>query len=469
MSLLDELFEDVPTEERRDLLSRALALALQRHNGDDPFDAPLLDSIIVELDRRLFAQIDAILHHPRLQALESAWRNLAAAVDRIDFAENIRLELLSCTKEDLLEDFGCSPEVIHSGFYYHVYAQALGVLGGQPYGLLCADFEFSPSAEDVGLLRQCAAVAAMAHAPFIANASPSFFNLENCAGLPRVRDLHAAFESPRFRLWHAFRATEDARYVALCAPRVLLREPYDVHQETSAPLTYREHIREHDDLLWGHASFLVASIAASSFARHRWCVHLLGTRASEVTAHGQVLWDYPSLPRLWQRIPIEAQISARLAHSLAEEGFIALIYERGTARTTILDAPSVQRPKTYAREEQRINEHLGAQLPYVFLVSRLAHYIKCVQREQIGLWLDRAALERELERWLRRYVSEQPDAQWEVRARRPLRRATVNVETVEGKAGWYRCRLQLEPHLTHNSASFTLSLVGKLDRPSDHT
>ncbi len=464
-SVLDDLLAALAPAPRA-AAQRALVVLVQGLDPDAALDVPHIDRHLVELDRRLFAQLDAILHHPAVQSLEAAWRSLDVLMDRIRFDENIRVEILPCSKQDLLDDLASAPEVTRSGLYFHVYGQAIGTFGGKPYGLLAADFDFTPSAEDIALLRHCAAVAAIAHAPFITNASPTFLGQDDYAGLPRLRDLHAALAGPRFRLWHAFRATEDARYVGLCLPRVLLRAPYDVDTDPLAPLPYRETCRHHRDFLWGRPSYLFVATAAASFARHRWCVHILGTRAATPTAAGALFWDYPTLPGLWHRIPFECQVTARLAHLLADEGLIALVYERASARAVLLAAPSAQRPRVFRGDGDTVNEHLGAQLSYVFLVSRLAHYLKCVQRERIGQWIDRSGLERDLENWLRNYISDQPDAQWEVRARRPLRRAAVFVEPVEGQAGWYRCRLQLQPHLTHNSASFTLALVGKLDRPT---
>ncbi len=469
--LVDELFAgcDAAACARGRVGLGALLRALP---ADDPArhaDAVTIDALIADCDLRLAAQVDAVLHHPDVQALEATWRSLALVVARVDLDENIRLELLQCRKQDLLDDFSEAPELPRSGLYRIVYAQAIGTFGADPYGLLCADFELGPGAADIALLRQCAAVAAMAHAPFIANAGPDFFGLPDLTGLPRLGDLAAALAGPRFRAWQAFRASEDARYVGLCLPRVLLRAPHDVDVDTAAPSAHREVVgRRHADFLWGRASYVFAVLAAGSFARHRWCVHILGTRAA--AAAELLRWDYPSLRGIWHRCPLECQISGRLEQALADEGFIGLVYERSSGRARLLSAASVQRPRVAlgGSDSERAavaGERLGAQLPYIFLVSRLAHYLKCVQRERIGSWLDRSALQRELDLWLRQYVSDQDDAQWEVRARRPLRRAAVAVEPVEGQVGWYRCHLQLQPHLTHNSASFTLSLFGKLDRP----
>lgn len=469
--LSDELLRDCPPEDhaRARLGMTAVLRTISADTPASALDDVLLDLLICDCDRRMAAQLDEILHDPRVQALEATWRSLELAVTRVEFDENIRVELLQCRKQDLLDDFAEAPELPRSGLYQIVYARAIGTYGAHPYGLLCADFDFGPGAEDVSLLRQCSAIAAMAHAPFIANVDPALFHMPDFTALPRLRDFAAALSGPRLRAWDSLRATEDARYLGLCLPRVLLREPYDLHTDPRAPLPYRETVQHHRELLWGRPSYVFATLAAGSFARHRWCVHVLGSRAAAVA--GQLRWDYPTLPGLWHRIPLECVLSARVEQALAEGGLIGLVYERSSGCARLVSAASVQRPRQVftssdAERAALAGERLGAQLPYIFLVSRLAHYLKCVQRERIGTWSDRSALERELELWLRQFVSDQDDAQWEVRARRPLRRASVLVEAVEGQTGWYRCRLQLQPHLTHNSASFTLSLFGKLDRPA---
>ncbi|MBK8261219.1 MAG: type VI secretion system contractile sheath large subunit [Nannocystis sp.] len=453
-------------------LRRALALLLRggARAAPEAHDHALLDLLIADCDRRLGAQLDAILHHPQVRALEANWRALARLIDRVDFDESILIELLSCTKQELYDDFSAAPEIPRAGLYQRVYAQAFGVYGGRPYGILCAAYDFGPGAEDLGLLRYCAAVAAIAHAPLLADASPALLGLDSFAALPRLSDPAAALAGPRMRLWQALRDAEDARYVGLCLPRVLLREPYDVDADPSMPLRYREHAPGHQDMLWGPAAMEMVAIAAASFARHRWCVYVLGSRAAAVAS--QLRADPPTLRGLWRRLPLEAQMTNRIERALADEGLIPLVFERSTGRACALSAPSVRRPRRLFEAEgdaAAVSERLGAQLPYVFLICRLAHYLKCVQRERVGSWLDRSALERELDLWLRGYVSDQDDAQWEVRARRPFRRAAVRVEVVEGQAGWYRCHLELQPHLTHNSAAFTLSLVGRLDRPNSES
>ena len=115
-------------------------------------------------------------------------------------------------------------------------------------------------------------------------------------------------------------------------------------------------------------------------------------------------------------------------------------------------------------KEAELNYKLGTQLPYMLVINRLAHYLKVIQRENIGTWKERTDLERELNEWIRQYVADQENPSPTVRSRRPLRQAQVTVEDVEGEPGWYRVGLQVRPHFKYMGASFTLSLVGKLDK-----
>ncbi len=115
-------------------------------------------------------------------------------------------------------------------------------------------------------------------------------------------------------------------------------------------------------------------------------------------------------------------------------------------------------------KQAETNYKLGIQLPYNFIISRLAHYIKVIQRENIGTWKERGDLETELNNWIRQYVADMDNPSPAVRSRRPLRKAEIGVFDVEGDPGWYRVSLKVQPHFKYMGASFTLSLTGKLDK-----
>src|SRR5712691_10369660 len=145
--------------------------------------------MIAEIDEKLGAQMDEILHHETFQQTESAWRGLKLLVDRTNFRENVKLELLNVSKQDLLADFEDAPEINKSGLYKLVYSAEYGQFGGRPVGAMIANYEFGPGPQDVKLLQYAASLGAMAHSPFFAAASPKFFGLEDFRPLPNLKDL----------------------------------------------------------------------------------------------------------------------------------------------------------------------------------------------------------------------------------------------------------------------------------------
>ncbi|MCP3901312.1 MAG: type VI secretion system contractile sheath large subunit, partial [Desulfobacteraceae bacterium] len=180
------------------------------------------------------------------------------------------------------------------------------------------------------------------------------------------------------------------------------------------------------------------------------------------------LYQYESMGRIETKIPTEVMLSERREFELAEQGFIGLTMRKGSDNAAFFSGNSVQKPKNFGNSEEgkaaELNYKLGTQLPYNFVVSRLAHYMKVIQRENIGTWKERSELEDELNTWIRQYVSDQEKPGAGVRSRRPLRKAEISVSDVPGEPGWYSCSLKLQPHFKYMGASFTLSLVGKLDK-----
>lgn len=431
-------------------------------------DKAAVDAMIAEIDQRISAQVNAILHAPAVQQLESTWRELKLLIDRVDFRENLKVEIANIPKDDLIADFEDSPEIVKSGLYRTVYSSEYGTFGGHPYGLLVGNYEFGPGPQDMQLLQSCASVAAMSHAPFITNADPKFFGSDSFTDLPRLKDLKSMFEGPQYARWNSFRDSEDARNVALCLPRFLLRLPYGQATVPSKSFNFEEDvIDQHESYLWGHASVAFATRVADSFAKYRWCPNIIGPQSGG-SVENLPLHNYEAMGEVQTKIPTEIQLTERRDYELSEEGFIGLVFRKGADNACFFAANSPQRPKLFGNtpegKEAETNYRLGTQLPYMFVVNRLAHYVKVLQREQIGSTKERGDLERDLNNWIRQYVADMDNPAPTVRAMRPLRTAQVSVTDLEGQPGWYQCSIRVRPHFKYMGADFTLSLVGKLDK-----
>ena len=428
----------------------------------------IVDEMISEIDQKMSKQLDQILHHPAFQKLESSWRGLKLVIDRTDFRENIKVEVLNVSKEDLLNDFEDSPEIPKSGLYKQIYSREYGQFGGSPVGAMIANYDFGPGSQDIALLQHCAAVSAMSHAPFIAAASPQFFGEESWLKFPNLKDLKSIMEGPRHTKWRAFRESEDARYVGLTAPRFLLRLPYSKADNPIKTFDYTETVvDDHNKYLWGNTAFTFATRLTDSFAKWRWCPNIIGPKAGG-TVENLPIHTFEQMGEVQAKIPTEILITERREFELAEEGFIGLTMRKDSDNACFFSANSCQKAKTFGQspegKEAETNYKLGTQLPYMFIVSRLSHYIKVLQRENIGSWKERADLERELNDWIRQYVADMDNPKASVRNRRPLRKAQITVEDVPGEPGWYKVDMKIRPHFKYMGAFFTLSLVGKLDQ-----
>ncbi|QIB51865.1 type VI secretion system contractile sheath large subunit [Pseudomonas sp. OIL-1] len=475
VSILDSIIAETrlsPEDEAYGIAKRGVSAFIEEllkpQNQKEPVKKAMVDRMIAEIDAKLSRQVDEILHHRDFQALESSWRGLKLLVDRTNFRENIKLELINASKQDLLEDFEDSPEVTQSGLYKHVYTAEYGQFGGQPVGALIANYFFDPSAPDVKTMQYVASVASMSHAPFIASAGPKFFGLESFTGLPDLKDLKDHFEGPQFAKWQSFREQEDARYVGLTLPRFLLRNPYDPEDNPVKSFVYKENVaNSHEDYLWGNTAFTFATRLTESFAKFRWCPNIIGPQSGGAV-EDLPLHHFESMGEIETKIPTEVLVSDRREYELADEGFIALTMRKGSDNAAFFSANSAQKAKFFGNSEEgktaELNYKLGTQLPYLFIVNRLAHYLKVLQREQIGSWKERTDLELELNKWIRQYVADQDNPNPEVRGRRPLRAAQINVSDVDGEPGWYRVTLSVRPHFKYMGADFTLSLVGKMDK-----
>ncbi len=473
--ILDRIIAETrltPDDEAYDIAKRGVSAFIEEllkpHNQNEPVKKAMVDRMIAEIDAKLSRQMDEILHHADFQALESSWRGLKLLVDRTDFRENTKLEILNASKQDLLDDFEDSPEITQSGLYKHIYTAEYGQFGGQPVGAIVANYFFDPSSPDIKTLQHVASVACMAHAPFIAAAGPKFFGLESFTGLPNLKDLKDHFEGPQFAKWQSFREREDARYVGLTLPRFLLRNPYDPEENPVKTFVYKESVSaSHEHYLWGNTAYAFGTKLTDSFAKFRWCPNIIGPQSGGAV-EDLPLHHFESMGEIETKIPTEVLVSDRREYELAEEGFIALTMRKGSDNAAFFSANSTQKPKFFGISEEgktaELNYKLGTQLPYLFIVNRLAHYLKVLQREQIGAWKERTDLELELNKWIRQFVADQENPSSEVRSRRPLRAAQVIVSDVEGEPGWYRVSLNVRPHFKYMGADFTLSLVGKLDK-----
>ena len=419
---------------------------------------------IVALDRLISQQVNQVIHHPKFQKLEASWRNLNKFVSENELSSSMKVRVLNCSRKELERDFSRAPGFDQSLFFKNVYESEYGTLGGSPFTFLVGDMEFGRTPKDIQFLRDMAAVAAMSHAPFIASAAPGLLDLDSFTELDRPIDIAKIFDTSEMASWNSLRDSGDSRYLALTAPRPLVRLPWGPDTAPVETIDFVEEVdgEDHAKYLWGPSSWSLAGQIMKSFALHGWPSAIRGTESG-----GKVtdlpLHTFASLSGAKiSKCPTETTITDRREKELSDQGVIGLCHARNTDFAVIFSGSTVNRPQQYVEEDANANARLSASLPYILACARFAHYLKAIMRDKIGGFTSRQEIERFLNTWLGQYVTSDDSASHATKARFPLREARVQVKEIPGRPGAYTAVAHLRPHFQLEELTASLRLVAEL-------
>ena len=178
------------------------------------------------IDQKISKQLSVVMHSDEFQKLEGSWRGLHHLVMNSETSSTLKIRVLNMKKKELHKDLSKAVEFDQSQTFKKIYESEFGTPGGEPYGTIVGDFEFTNHPEDVETLSLMSNVAAAGFCPFIAASSPSLFGFDNWEELTKPRDLEKVFESLEYTKWRSFRDSDDSRFVSLNMPRFLSRLPY---------------------------------------------------------------------------------------------------------------------------------------------------------------------------------------------------------------------------------------------------
>ncbi|MCX6624371.1 MAG: type VI secretion system contractile sheath large subunit, partial [Acidobacteria bacterium] len=426
----------------------------------------MINARIAQIDHLLSIQLNEVLHHPSFQKLEASWRGLKYMLDQSETSEHLKIKILNTNKKELLRDLQRAAEFDQSALFKKIYEEEFGVFGGAPFGSIIGDFEFGKGPEDIELLERIAQVASAAHAPFISAAAPEFFNIESYTSLDAPRDLGKVFDSTEYAKWKSFRQNEDSRYVALTAPRVLMRLPYGKNTKPVEGFAYEEGVdgSDHNKYLWGNSAWAMGARITGAFALYGWCAAIRGVEGGGLVEGLPVHNFYTDEGDIAMKCPTEVPITDRREKEMADLGFVPLVHCKGTDYAAFFSVQSAQKAKIYDNEAANANARLSTQLPYILAVSRFAHYLKVMMRDKIGSFMSRTECEKWLNQWIMNYVTPDDSASASVKAEKPLRDARIEVMEIPGKPGAYRAVAFLRPHFQLDELSVSLRLVAELPK-----
>lgn len=473
-SLLDQVVaatKQTEPDRAADLVKTLVEEALK---GTVTFDKNLtrtFDRAIAAIDRKMSAQLNAIMHDPKFLKLEGTWRGLHHLVMQSETGTSLKIRLLNATKRDLNRDLTKAVEFDQSQLFKKIYENEFGTPGGEPYGALIGDYEWGNHPDDVETLRLISNVAAGAFAPFISAAGAGMFGFQDYRELSKPRDLAKIFETAEYQKWRSFRESEDSRFVTLVMPRTMARLPYGASTKAIDEFGYEEapfdsagaaKAMDHNEYCWMNAAYVMGTRLTKAFSEYGWCTAIRGAegggKVENLPAHVFTSDDGD----MDTQCPTEIGITDRREAELSGLGFLPLCHYKNQDYAVFFGAQTVQKPKKYDRPEATANAAISARLPYIMATSRFAHYLKVLARDKIGSFMEASDCELWLNRWIKNYVNSSENAGQDMKARYPLREARVEVKEIPGKPGSYNAVAYLRPWLQMEELTTSLRMVARI-------
>ncbi len=426
---------------------------------------------IAEIDKAMSKQLSAVMHNEKFQKLEGSWRGLHHLVMNSETSATLKIRMMNVSKRDLYKDLSKAVEFDQSQTFKKIYENEFGTPGGEPFGAMIGDYEFTNHPEDVELLTSMSNVAAASFAPFISAAGPKLFGFDDYNELSKPRDLEKIFESIEYAKWRSFRESEDSRFVSLVMPRVLARLPYGENTKPVEDFGYEEGELDangaakpmgHDEYTWMNASYVMGTKLTDAFAQYGWCTAIRGAegggRVDDLPSH--VFMSDDGDPD--QKCPTEIGITDRREAELSKLGFLPLCHYKNTDYAVFFGAQTTQKPKKYDRPEATANAAISARLPYMMASSRFAHYLKIMARDKIGSFMEASDCEEWLNRWILNYVNGNAASGQEMKAKYPLAEAKVQVKEIPGAPGSYNAVAWMRPWLQMEELTTSMRMVAKI-------
>ena len=474
ISLLDQVVaatRQTAPDRAQELVKTLVSEAL---SGTVTFDRNVsrsIDRAIAAIDAKISAQLNAVMHNERFLKLEGSWRGLHHLVTNSETGTSLKIRVLNASKRDLTRDLTRAVEFDQSQLFKKIYENEFGTPGGEPYGALIGDYEWTAHPEDVETLRLVSNVAAAGFTPFISAAGAGMFGFRDWTELSKPRDLAKIFESQEYAKWRSFRETEDSRFVSLVMPRVIARLPYGAATVPVEGFAFEETPREegdaqrpmqHEHYCWMNAAYVMGARLTDAYARTGFCVAIRGAegggKIENLPAHVFTSDDGD----LDTKCPTEIGITDRREFELSNQGFLPLCHYKNTDYAVFFGAQSAQKAKKYDRPEATANAAISARLPYLMATGRFAHFLKVIARDKIGSFMEASDCEAWLNRWIMNYVNANENAGQEMKARYPLREAKIEVREIPGKPGAYNAIAHLRPWLQMEELTTSLRLVARI-------
>ena len=433
-----------------------------------------IDRVIAYIDRVICKQLTIILHHAQFQQLEASWRGIDYLTKQSSEYghQRVKIKLLSITAKEVEKDLMSAIEFDQSQLFLKIYSNEFDIPGGEPFGLIIGDYYVNHRIArsdnnilSIQALKLISHIAAAAFSPFVAAVHAGFFGLNDYSEMPAHLDLDKLFQHNEYYAWKKFRESDDARFIGLTLPRVLMRSAYK-HYPIEPYLHYTEQTRVGTSL-WGNPSYCYAAVVIRSFARTSWLADISGLLPGKlaggiVTGIQSATAEQSEHTGFMPRFGLEYMITDRREKLFTHFGLLPLCHCKYSNYGVFYSSYSIKKIQSYNNKQVEQNANLSIMLHYILCVSRFAHYIKLLVRDKIGSFSSPEQCEKILTAWILQYAAAGNDLDEEIKAKKPLKSASVSVLQKKGKPGSFHCTINLQPHYQIEQMESHMQLVTEL-------
>jgi type VI secretion system ImpC/EvpB family protein/type VI secretion system ImpB/VipA family protein len=358
---------------------------VQRHFFPDvPIDIAILRAA-EDIDKLMSSQLCYIMHHPKFQELEAAWRGLYYLAKQFESSKKLKIHVMDISKKELTKTFikfsGTSWD--QSPIIKAIYNTKFGIIGEEPYGLMLCDYLFTNDEQDIKVLHQLSKIGRISFAPVIVGALPSLFCMDSWDELSIPRNLEKIFSITEYAEWRCLCENNNSQYLMISLSRLLTRQAWADNAYNSRHMfKFIEEIRDKANLTWMNGAFGIASIIMNNYDNTNSFHNINGSVANQINY-------IPSHNVVKNNIiintfgPVEANISLNRVFELEALGFIGLVQCRSQEFVALISPTVVRKAIEFNDPIETQNEKLKHRFAYILHFNRIAIILKCQIRDKI--------------------------------------------------------------------------------------
>ncbi len=402
--------------------------------------------LVAAVDDRLHRQTQCVIDSDAFKELKATWTGLHWLTQQQQVGDGTKVKVMDLSEAELSDNLRSSGSLSQTLLYQKVYREGLCTLGGEPFGLLMADYRLEffnqiPS-EQAGLVRKLSELGELSLCPVVLGMG-NLWQCDNPSLSCCASRLERVGAFPDYESFRAIREQTSASFLAITWPRFTTgigRKTYD--------RTYLPRIGP----VWCHSGYALLALVIREYGEHGW---FSGLQAwGEGVKCGAILPQAPDKPGTMAEIRLTELLESTLVRlGIMPLGSGWLDHSSGFFSMSMT---GVLPGKEYRQF-----------LPPLLIVCRFGHYLKVKIRERVGSTNQVVEYTNYLQRWLDQYCSPSEIRDLSLLAVSPLKWAKISVQEVEDKPGAFLATLELLPHLPPGFTVDALRIHLQLSADSD--